>query len=50
VLDRYLREHPAPEDIEYYLCGPSPMVSAIMNMLDDLGVEPGNIFFDDFGT
>jgi len=50
VLDHYLREHAAPEDIDYYLCGPSRMVSAVMTMLDDLGVEPGNIYFDDFGT
>jgi len=50
VLERYLREHKAPEDIDYYLCGPSPMVTAVMAMLDDLGVEAGNISYDDFGT
>ena len=49
VLDNYLKDHPAPEDIEYYLCGPPMMISACMNMLDDLGVEPENILFDDFG-
>ena len=49
LLDNYLKQHPAPEDIEYYLCGPPMMISACMNMLDGLGVEPGNILFDDFG-
>ncbi len=42
-------EHPAPEDCEYYLCGPPMMNSAVQKMLDDLGVERGNILFDDFG-
>ncbi len=50
VLDNYLNEHPAPEDIEYYLCGPPLMLQACMKMLDDLGVEPENILFDDFGS
>ena len=50
VLDKYLSTHPAPEDIEYYLCGPPPMLKAVMKMLDDLGVEPENILFDDFGS
>ncbi|MEM9593318.1 MAG: NADH:ubiquinone reductase (Na(+)-transporting) subunit F [Acidobacteriota bacterium] len=49
VLDEYLTNHPAPEDIEYYLCGPPMMLSAVMNMLDNLGVEKENILFDDFG-
>lgn len=49
VLDNYLSNHPAPEDIEYYLCGPPMMLQACMKMLDDLGVEPENILFDDFG-
>ena len=49
VLDNYLKDHPAPEDIEYYLCGPPMMISACMGMLDSLGVEPENILFDDFG-
>ena len=49
VLDKYLGTHPAPEDIEYYLCGPPMMLKACMNMLDALGVEPENILFDDFG-
>ena len=47
--DHYLKDHPAPEDIEYYICGPPPMMTACFKMLDDLGVEPENIAFDDFG-
>jgi Na+-transporting NADH:ubiquinone oxidoreductase subunit F len=49
VRDNYLSKHPAPEDIEYYLCGPPMMNSAVFKMLDDLGVQPENIAFDDFG-
>ncbi len=49
TLDEYLSKHPAPEDIEYYLCGPPMMLQACMKMLDDLGVEPENVMFDDFG-
>jgi Na+-transporting NADH:ubiquinone oxidoreductase subunit F len=49
VLENYLKTHPAPEDIEYYLCGPPMMLKACMSMLDSLGVEPENILFDDFG-
>lgn len=49
LYDEYLKDHPAPEDVEYYLCGPPLMLQACMKMLDDLGVEPENILFDDFG-
>jgi len=49
VLDEYLKDHPAPEDVEYYLCGPPLMLKACGQMLSDLGVEPENILFDDFG-
>ena len=49
LLDNYLKDHPAPEDCEYYLCGPPMMNDAVQKMLDDLGVEPENIAFDDFG-
>ena len=49
VLDNYLKAHTAPEDIEYYLCGPPMMLQACMDMLDSLGVEKENILFDDFG-
>ncbi len=47
--DEYLKDHPAPEDIEYYLCGPPLMLSACTNMLSELGVEPEMIMYDDFG-
>jgi len=49
VYDNYLKDHPAPEDCEYYLCGPPPMTAAVLQMLEDLGVEPENILLDDFG-
>ena len=47
--DNCLKDHPAPEDVEYYLCGPPMMLKACMDMLDGLGVERDNILFDDFG-
>jgi Na+-transporting NADH:ubiquinone oxidoreductase subunit F len=47
--DMYLKDHPAPEDVEYYICGPPLMLQACRKMLDDLGVEPYNILYDDFG-
>ncbi|MBX3422533.1 MAG: NADH:ubiquinone reductase (Na(+)-transporting) subunit F [Pirellulaceae bacterium] len=49
VRDNYLSKHPAPEDIEYYLCGPPMMNDAVFKMLDDMGVERDNIAYDDFG-
>lgn len=49
MLDTYLRNHPAPEDIEYYMCGPGPMSAAVVKMLDSLGVSADNILYDDFG-
>jgi Na+-transporting NADH:ubiquinone oxidoreductase subunit F len=49
ALDNYLSKHPAPEDIEYYLCGPPMMNAAVLKMLDDLGVDPEMIRLDDFG-
>lgn len=49
LYDNYLAEHPAPEDIEYYICGPPLMLQACRKLLDDLGVEADNIAFDDFG-
>ena len=49
LLDKYLQDHSAPEDVEYYLCGPPMMLKACMDMLDNLGVEPDNILFNDFG-
>ena len=50
LLEEYLKNHPAPEDIEYYMCGPGPMTKAVINMLLDLGVERENIMLDDFGS
>lgn len=47
--DNYLKDHPAPEDCEYYMCGPPMMNAAVINMLEELGVERDNIFLDDFG-
>ena len=44
-----LKDHPAPEDIEYYICGPPMMTAAVIKMLLDLGVERENILMDDFG-
>lgn len=49
VIDNYLKDHPAPEDIEYYFCGPPMMNQCVMQMCEDFGVEPENISFDDFG-
>jgi Na+-transporting NADH:ubiquinone oxidoreductase subunit F len=49
LFDNYLKNHPAPEDVEYYLCGPPMMNAAVFKMLDELGVPPDNIAFDDFG-
>lgn len=49
LYDNYLRDHPAPEDCEFYMCGPPMMNAAVINMLEDLGVERENIFLDDFG-
>ena len=47
--DNFLGQHDAPEDCEYYMCGPPMMVAAVMHMLDDLGVSKEDIHFDDFG-
>jgi len=47
--DNYLKDHPAPEDCEYYFCGPPLMNKAVLKLLDDMGVEEENIAFDDFG-
>lgn len=49
LYENYLREHPAPEDCEYYMCGPPMMNAAVIKMLEGLGVEPENILLDDFG-
>ncbi len=49
LFDEYLKNHPAPEEIEYYYCGPPMMAKSIMDKLDALGVPEENIAFDDFG-
>jgi len=49
VYEMYLKDHPAPEDCEYYMCGPPMMNSAVIHMLDEQGVDPENILLDDFG-
>ncbi len=49
LYDNYLKNHTEPEDVEYYICGPPMMNAAVFKMLDELGVPPGNIAFDDFG-
>ncbi|MDR2894053.1 MAG: NADH:ubiquinone reductase (Na(+)-transporting) subunit F [Alistipes sp.] len=50
IFENYLKNHEAPEDIEYYLCGPPMMNAAITKMLDELGVPPENVMYDDFGS
>lgn len=49
MYEKYLKDHEAPEDIEYYMCGPGPMSKAVVGLLDSLGVEKESILFDDFG-
>ena len=49
LYEQYLKDHPAPEDCEFYMCGPPMMNAAVIKMLEDLGVEPENIMLDDFG-
>ncbi len=49
IYDNYLKNHPAPEDCEFYMCGPPMMNKAVIDMLENLGVEPENIMLDDFG-
>jgi Na+-transporting NADH:ubiquinone oxidoreductase subunit F len=50
LYDNYLKDHPAPEDCEYYMCGPPMMNAAVERLLYDLGVEEENVLFDDFGN
>jgi Na+-transporting NADH:ubiquinone oxidoreductase subunit F len=50
VYENYLKDHPSPEEAEYYLCGPPLMSAAVIQMLEDLGVEQDNILYDDFGA
>ena len=50
IYDHYLKDHDAPEDIEYYMCGPGPMANAVKKMLWDLGVPREMLMYDDFGA
>lgn len=50
LFEKYLRDHPCPEEAEYYLCGPPLMSAATLAMLEDLGVDRENVLFDDFGS
>ena len=50
IFDNYLVHHDDPEDIEYYMCGPGPMANAVQTMLDNLGVPPEMLLFDNFGS
>ncbi|SDT99782.1 NADH:ubiquinone reductase (Na(+)-transporting) subunit F [Halopseudomonas salegens] len=49
LYDNYLKDHPAPEDCEFYMCGPPMMNASVIKLLEDLGVEPENVMLDDFG-
>lgn len=49
LYDNYLKDHPEPDEVEFYLCGPPLMNAAVLKMLDDMGVPPENVRFDDFG-
>ena len=49
LYEQYLKDHPAPEDCEFYMCGPPMMNAAVVKLLEDMGVEPENILLDDFG-
>ncbi len=49
LYDNYLKDHPDPDEVEYYLCGPPLMNAAVLKMLDEMGIPPENIRFDDFG-
>jgi Na+-transporting NADH:ubiquinone oxidoreductase subunit F len=50
LYEQYLKNHPEPDEVEYYLCGPPPMLAAVTNMLRDLGVPEENVRYDDFGS
>lgn len=50
MYETFLKNHPFPEDIDYYMCGPGPMSKAVVNMLDSLGVPESKILYDDFGA
>jgi Na+-transporting NADH:ubiquinone oxidoreductase subunit F len=49
LIDNYLSKHDAPEDIEFYFCGPPMMNAAVLKMVDTFGIPEENVAFDDFG-
>lgn len=49
MFETYLKDHEAPEDVEYYMCGPGPMSKSVVAMLDSLGVDPDSVMYDNFG-
>jgi Na+-transporting NADH:ubiquinone oxidoreductase subunit F len=49
VIEHHLEDHESPEDIEFYFCGPPLMNQAVLKMVDDWGIPPENVAFDDFG-
>ena len=49
IRDTYLKDHEAPEDCEYYLCGPPMLIKTVTDYLDSLGVDPESIMYDNFG-
>jgi len=49
LYDEYLKNHPTPEDCEYYICGPPLMNTAVLHLLDEMGIDPEHILYDDFG-
>lgn len=49
MYETYLKNHEAPEDVEYYMCGPGPMSASVIKLLDSLGVDPESILYDNFG-
>ena len=50
MYETYLKQHDAPEDIKYFMCGPPMMTKCVCDLLDSLGVAPENILFDNFGA
>jgi Na+-transporting NADH:ubiquinone oxidoreductase subunit F len=49
MYETYLKDHEAPEDIKYFMCGPPMMVKCVNELLDSLGVAPESILYDNFG-
>jgi len=50
MYETYLKDHEAPEDIKYFMCGPPMMTKCVNELLDSLGVAPENILYDNFGA